>query len=1338
MRHHLTASLVVVAIAAACSGSTTSSTSGEGTESENVELHGSVEKGPFVLGSTVLVGAIDTAGRPTGDVFTTQTRTDTGEFEVTLPAPSAVFLEGTGYYYNEVTGALSLSPLTLRGFHVIAGPGQQSATLNLATHLTNNRIRYLLGQGSAFDTARAQAERELVVALRIGPAGYALAGAGSSLSLLTGDTDDNAWLLAASSVLAQAAVSRAGPGGPIDGALQELLNSLSLDLEDDGQIAEALERELLDAQRTVDGDAVMTLLAARFAAVGASAVVPNIHRILDSDLDGIPNIRDGLAVDAAHVRIERQPIGTPDTVIGEAGFASGGCTPAEAVLFAAVEGGAELARVPTAADGSFGPVEVGTATSAPARLFVQALDDCGSASARTEITRGRDTAGPTVDVSQLTIVRHDLQQPDAVAAMAGAVDDAVSAVLSVRIWDAADGGNVVVETQLLADGSFRTTAVGTSDSSFAHLWLEPIDKAGNIGQRVAFAHGSDEDAPSIDGGALLYVRRPTGDELQIARGAISDQTSALRTLRILEPSCQDTLAELAFGVDGSAPPAVHLPATSALPRVCLVAIDKAGVASVPTLSRGVDAELQFAPETAGAGTFVAATAYRDLRSVTPGYAVQLAGRAADPLAAALAEADANRTAITGVENHVPVSPGWEGDFSYVARRGIGLSFDSSRGKVVLFGGRTYNYATGATLEWDGTVLRKIETASHPEPRNGAAMAYDELRNVTVLFGGGSALGQPLADTWEFDGNDWHPVATPVHPPASWTMAMVWDSLRGRLVLFVGGDIGGTPAETWEYDGSWARVETAHTPSARMGTAMAFDPISGSTLLYGGGTFPDVVGDLWAYDGADWHQLTWNGLGPGPQMEHSLTYVPGEGVVLLGADSSAWSWDGASWRNFPAIIDDDGYWVRNVVWDAARNRLVAFSGAPRFDDEPIVLSEWDGAAWNDLQPSPRKASSPVYDPIRGVTYVHALAADGGGRTVWSYGSEGWAELPHARTSWALGLMAFEPLSDRLLARIVGAEGERLCALTPGGWDCSLPFSVLPPGYEWGALASDTSRGGVVLAGWPTDLPDRVQLFASSERGWEPLQSTNMNWDPDLALAVDPRTGVVLLASALDGLKLWRLEGTDLTPMTLTQPRVQGPIDLLFDLERGTFTLLGRDTAGATRAAWSLTDAGWVRLDDSGYHRVGQGAVYDAREDRLLDVWGGGLWFHSERAARGGFAGHLFTWEVGTNVDPAGMDVSWTGSARVVTDGATATGAELLVWNWDDGAWTPLGSHAATSDDLASDRTIAAHVAGPLQAFVRGGRVWLLAAPAAGGGDAATIESDQVAVSLRYAFPAPPAP
>ncbi len=257
--------------------------------SGSVGLRGAVNKGPFVLGASLSVSLLDNSGEPTGQTFNTQTVSDLGEFVANIDALGPASLQATGFYWNELTGQLSAANLTLRALYEITSATSQAAHLNIITHLAYGRIEVLRKQGLSHGAASAQAEQELRTALGIGVAGIDPGVSGVQMNLSGGDSLANAYLLAASAVLIQAAELR---DGPLDANLQELLNTITSQLADDGQIDSVLTAEFDEAEQAVDGDRVMQLLAARMAELGSLAKVPDVHQVLDTDQDSVVNATD--------------------------------------------------------------------------------------------------------------------------------------------------------------------------------------------------------------------------------------------------------------------------------------------------------------------------------------------------------------------------------------------------------------------------------------------------------------------------------------------------------------------------------------------------------------------------------------------------------------------------------------------------------------------------------------------------------------------------------------------------------------------------------------------------------------------------------------------------------------------------------------------------------------------------------------------------------------------------------------------------------------------------------------------------------------------------------------
>ena len=147
------------------------------------------------------------------------------------------------------------------------------------------------------------------------------------------------------------------------------------------------------------------------------------------------------------------------------------------------------------------------------------------------------------------------------------------------------------------------------------------------------------------------------------------------------------------------------------------------------------------------------------------------------------------------------------------RRNAAMAYDAGRGRVVLFGGEVDGLCGGwqaiywgDTWEYDGVTWTLVATASSPSAQSGHAMAYDSSRGRVVLYGGGQ--------TWEFDGFNWThasnasspSISTPCGVSGRIEHAMAFLDNRGSMILF-GGRVpalcGGWQAlswgDTWRYD-----------------------------------------------------------------------------------------------------------------------------------------------------------------------------------------------------------------------------------------------------------------------------------------------------------------------------------------------------------------------------------------------------------------------------------------------------------------------------------------------------------------------------------------------------------
>ena len=347
-----------------------------------------------------------------------------------------------------------------------------------------------------------------------------------------------------------------------------------------------------------------------------------------------------------------------------------------------------------------------------------------------------------------------------------------------------------------------------------------------------------------------------------------------------------------------------------------------------------------------------------------------------------------------------------------------MTFDAGIGHVVF-----YEHVT--VFQWDGTDWSVVPTAVgfHPQTTS-AGLAYDTSRGRLVLFGGRTATNTDSAQTLELDGMTWT-TATPTAPFPCAGVAGAYDPLRARFVVF-GGDAGGPSAETLEWDGrSWTQPVLTSSPPPREFHAMIYDSSRAQVVASSGLSGSGLLSDSWTYDGTTW---TMSGFPVQARMRFAMAYDTDRGhLVISGGLGSltgmapfdeplfdTWDVDGASVVTGPS---PSAYPVgAAMVYDPALGRTVAFGG---FDPTSGFLgadtTAWDGTTWTQGPPDGPPARSDhalVYDPMR-----DAVVMFGSGRgDTWEFDGATWIETtpgvsPPLRASFAF---AFDSVAEGAVA------------------------------------------------------------------------------------------------------------------------------------------------------------------------------------------------------------------------------------------------------------------------------------------------------------------------------------
>ncbi|MBX7082603.1 MAG: hypothetical protein K1X88_25585 [Nannocystaceae bacterium] len=272
----------------ASAGSSSTAGSGDSGADGSAHVVGVVEKGPFILGSSVTLALLDDGGSPTGLSFPAQVTDDRGSYAVDLPGTLAA-ASASGFAYDEVGGALSGAPIQLDAVVVVEGPALEQR-INVLTDLQADRARALIAAGTAPASALDQAQDELVAALPIG-VGYVPTAAFETLGVY-GDGDlDNAYVVAVGAAALQAAHEQAGEGDA-SAQLQALVNATAIDLADDGALQPQRAQIWHLAGQHVDTTLVLANLQSHAQQLGVPFSAPPLAAMFDHDDDGVDDELD--------------------------------------------------------------------------------------------------------------------------------------------------------------------------------------------------------------------------------------------------------------------------------------------------------------------------------------------------------------------------------------------------------------------------------------------------------------------------------------------------------------------------------------------------------------------------------------------------------------------------------------------------------------------------------------------------------------------------------------------------------------------------------------------------------------------------------------------------------------------------------------------------------------------------------------------------------------------------------------------------------------------------------------------------------------------------------------
>ncbi|MEY4374836.1 MAG: hypothetical protein RL760_1003, partial [Candidatus Eisenbacteria bacterium] len=471
--------------------------------------------------------------------------------------------------------------------------------------------------------------------------------------------------------------------------------------------------------------------------------------------------------------------------------------------------------------------------------------------------------------------------------------------------------------------------------------------------------------------------------------------------------------------------------------------------------------------------------------------------------------------------------------------------------------------------------------------------------------------------------------------------------------------GSSPEAATFADGTWT---LGTRPNGRAGHTAIYDPVRDRIIVFGGSGTGLDFNDVWALSLGPvpvWTPLSPSGTPPGGRRFHTAIYdaVSDRMVIFGGMDgtgtlqSDVWTLSlgtSPAWAKLVPLGGPPGArWQHSAVYDAARNRMLVYGGAPNsgaYLNDVWALSLGATPAWSQLSPSSvppwgRYAHGAIYDPVRDrmVVFGGYDGVIGHLNDVWELSLAvvpAWTRLTPAGTppSGRVGhSVSYDSVRDRMLVfggtLSFGMSLNESWALSFSGgavWTQLNPAGTRPSRRSSHSATFDPVRDRIVVVGgydgswlndrwalsgdgllWTKLVPappgrashaaiydpaqDRLLVFGGSKAGDPAIASTFFD---------------DLWAASLSAMPAW----TRLTPAG-DLPSARCWHTAIHDPVRHRMIVFGGLNSDAIlNDVWALSlvgDPTWTQVTPAGTPPTGRYqhvAVYDARRDRVI-VFGG---------------------------------------------------------------------------------------------------------------------------------------
>jgi len=422
-----------------------------------------------------------------------------------------------------------------------------------------------------------------------------------------------------------------------------------------------------------------------------------------------------------------------------------------------------------------------------------------------------------------------------------------------------------------------------------------------------------------------------------------------------------------------------------------------------------------------------------------------------------------------------------------ARYETRMAYDPVNGQSVLFGGITAvdsgtkkAYHLNDTWSWTGSRWIQRFPAHVPGARAGHVMVYDSTRNRIVMFGGRNDTTD-LNDTWVYQNSDWTQINTPDSPPPRILAGGAYDSVRDRLVIYGGTQTSAdgktlTPLhDTWEFDGTdWTKI--GGDGPAVTKPILAYDAARNQIIMLA--LDPNAATLMYAYDASSgaWNQVKPTTL-PGCVNEGQMVYQPSSQTVVYtggvcattegeGADTT-YEWDGTNWSNVKLVSADTRVFGAAMAFDAGRNQTTLFGGSPVAGLPVNDTWVYNQQNWFSLSDGSRPAARSLYafvtDPVNNTIWLYG----GSDQAIvysdlWRYDNGQWQQVTDATTptTCLTPSAAFDTDRNKLVMVCANADLWEFDGTT---WTSHTGLKHSPSTHVWQSVTYDPTIKKTVLFG-----------------------------------------------------------------------------------------------------------------------------------------------------------------------------------------------------------------------------------------------------------------------------------